>query len=187
MLVSQATMFNDCKDLAHVVHRVYQANEQDGGWPEGSKKLLCNQAAESYKTSWDTLGDIIRVSTSSVCEENANDPLKENSLLLAKTIEDETKSRRLIVKDFDSYRRRLKTLQQKRDAAEAQGKGNTPAHADTLSEIQRFESKVQTAGETYTNENIKCKQDIINSKEKHDELLEDFLITIITAQVYLYS
>jgi hypothetical protein len=52
-----------------------------------------------------------------------------------------------------------------------------------LAEIQRFEAKVQVAGETYHNENTKTKLDIINSKERHDELIDTFLITMVTAQV----
>ena len=51
----------------------------------------------------------------------------------------------------------------------------------------RFESKVQTAGENYHSENSKTKLDILNAKEKHDELLDSAFISLITAQVSLLA
>jgi hypothetical protein len=111
-------MFNDCKDLAQVTQRVYQANSLDTSWPETNYKLICINASESYKKSWDMLNDVIRASATNVCVERAQDPLKESSIQLSKSIDDEIKTRRTLLKDFDSYRRRLKALHQKRDSAE---------------------------------------------------------------------
>ena len=67
--------------------------------------------------------------------------------------------------------------------SQAQGKANTPAHADTLAEIQKFEAKVQTAGDAYRTENKKTIDDILFSKEKHDELIDSYLLTVVVAQV----
>ena len=68
----------------------------------------------------------------------------------------------------------------------AQGKANTPAHAATLAEIQKFEAKVQTSGDLYRTENKKTKEDILYTKEKHDELIDNYLLTVVVTQVLHY-
>ena len=119
--------------------------------------------------------------------DDALHPIQDNATKLSKTIEEECNSRRISLKDYDSYRRRLKNHQAKRDAAEAQGKANTPAHAAILAEIQKFEAKVQIAGDHYVSENKKTKEDILFSKEKHDDLIDNFFLTIVVSQAELFS
>ena len=119
-LISQKNYHSDCKDLANLVHRVYQANNQDQGtWPaEDTETLTCFSESVAFKDSWDNLHDTVRESASITCIQRSLDPMKEASSRLAKTIEEEVKSRRIRLKDYDSYRRRLKGLEQKRDTAE---------------------------------------------------------------------
>jgi predicted Zn-dependent peptidase len=118
MLASQKVMFNDARDLSQIVHRIYQANSQDTTWPPTGYQLRCMDASDNFKQSLDMLHDTIRSSSASVCVEEALEPMKEASVQLSKAIEEEIKSRRVHLKDYDSYRRRLKTLEQKRDQAE---------------------------------------------------------------------
>ena len=111
-------MFCDYKDLSHIIQRIYQSNNQEQAWPESSRQLQYMEAAEEYKKSWDSISDIIKSSAVSVCVDDALEPIKDNSSKLQKSIEEECSSRRIRLKDFDSYRRRLKNHQIKRDTAE---------------------------------------------------------------------
>ena len=115
---SQKVLFSDYKDLSCVLQRIYQTNNQDSAWPQSSKQLQYGSAAEEYKKAWDNINDIIRSSTTSICTDDAIEPIKDSSVNLSKTVEEEIKSRRIRVKDFDSYRRRLKNHELKRDQAE---------------------------------------------------------------------
>lgn len=115
---SQKISFSDSKDLSNVLQRIYQSNQVDSAWPEDSKQLKYGDAAEAYKKSWDNINDVIRSSAVSICVDDTLEPIKDSALKLSKTIEEEVKSRRIRLKDFDSYRRRLKGHQQKRDTAE---------------------------------------------------------------------
>lgn len=123
MLGSQKAMFNDCKDLSQVIYRIYQSNSQDTAWPQSQNaySLQCGGAAEQYKQAWETIHDCVRSSVGTVCTTEAHDPLKGTSAQIAKAVDDEMKARKAFLTDFDSYRRRLKGLQQKRDKNEVRG------------------------------------------------------------------
>lgn len=189
LLRAQKELISNSKELSQVVQRVYQSNYQDAAWPQTQSGyvLKCTEAAERYKQSWAMLNDCILPCVNHVCTADSYESLKDASIHMSNAVEEEKRIRRDHLKDFDSYRRRLKALEQKRDANEAQGKGSTPAHADTLAEIQRFEAKVQTASETYHSANAKAKYDILHSKEKHDELVDNSFITMVTAQAELFG
>jgi hypothetical protein len=120
MLASQKAMFNDCKDLSQVIFRIYQSNSQDTTWPpsQNAYSLGCGGAAEQYKQAWESIHDCVRSSVGNVCMTEAYDPLKDTSAQMSKSVDEEIKTRKACLTDFDSYRRRLKGLQQKRDKNE---------------------------------------------------------------------
>jgi len=120
MLASQKAMFNDCKDLSQVIFRIYQSNSQDTTWPpsQNAYSLGCGGAAEQYKQAWESIHDCVRSSVGNVCMTEAYGPLKDTSAQMSKSVDEEIKTRKACLTDFDSYRRRLKGLQQKRDKNE---------------------------------------------------------------------
>lgn len=182
-LSKQKEMFSDSRDLATILARIYHENVIDTEWPQSSKKMELDNAAADFKNRWETLHEVYRSSTTMVLAEDGLEPLRHTVTELAPNIENERKDRNSFLKDFDSYRRRLKALETKRDAAEAQGKGGTAAQADTIAEITKYEAKLQNAQGQYTAQNEKTKDDILAAKEVHDELLDTLLITAVVTQV----
>jgi hypothetical protein len=118
MLASQKVLFNDCRDLSQFLHRIYQSNNQDSTWPPAAYQLQFSEVANSYKQSWDLIHDLYRSSAAKICVEETIDPIKEASSEYSRTVDAEIKSRKIRLTDYDSYRRRLRGLEQKRDANE---------------------------------------------------------------------
>lgn len=118
--------------------------------------------------------------------EYALEPLKAAVTKMGPEVEESVKKRQSIVKDFDSYRRRLKTLEQKKENA-AQEKVSDAKLGELVQEITRFEAKRETAEAEYNTQNASTKSDIINAKFAHDHLLDLLLICTITAQVFIES
>jgi hypothetical protein len=110
-------MFGEARELTSVIHAMYERglNEKEV-WPEGSTKLKHYEAASLWKEKWDKLHDVTRSSAAIVCCDEALDPLKETLNTCIPTIEQDARDRSVILKDFDSFRRRLKALEAKRDA-----------------------------------------------------------------------
>lgn len=74
--------------------------------------------ATAYKQKWDSIHNIIRSSTSSVLMDHAVEPLKAAVTQMGPDIEELCKERNKHVLDFDSFRRRLKALEAKREDLE---------------------------------------------------------------------
>ena len=108
----------ECKEFAGIFARIYQSNKEDTEWPPSSRKLEYFSQVHEYQVIWDSIQDVIRSSTTMVCAEDAINPMKQSVSELAPSIDAEKKERHSMLTDYDSYRRRLKTLEQKRDAAE---------------------------------------------------------------------
>ncbi len=66
---------------------------------------------------------------------------------------------------------------------QSQGKGGTAAAVDVESELSKLQGKVQNAEAQYNSQNHKTKQDILEAKQTHNELLDTLLITTIATQV----
>jgi hypothetical protein len=100
-------------------------------------------------------------------------------------IEETCKVRAKMVVDFDSYRRRLKTLEAKKISIEATAKEKVLLDLNT--EIAKYTAKVSSAEQAYTEFNEKTKGDIIVNRVSHDELLDSLLVTSIVCQAELYA
>jgi hypothetical protein len=200
-LLTQKVLFGESRDFATIFARVYQANKEDQEWPPSARKIeFYNQAAE-LKRVFDFIQDVIRSSTTMVCAEESIAPMKQTMMEVAPSVEHEKKERDTMIKDYDSYRRRLKGLEQKRDAAEVltpilicgkfcypltlqqAGKGGSDKAAETLNEISKFENKVTNAEAAYTAQNQKTKVQILAAKELHDEMMDSMLINVLVTQV----
>jgi hypothetical protein len=114
--------------------------------------------------------------------EYALEPLKAAVTRLAPEIEESVKARQTIVIDFDSYRRRLKALEQKKELSEKE-KWPDAKLAELAQEIQKFETKRASSEAEYNTQNAKTKADILSAKLAHDHLMDLLLICVVTAQV----
>lgn len=101
------------------------------------------------------------------------------------SVELNTKTRTTLVIDYDSYRRRLKGLEQAYDVARAQAKQSKMD--DAKNEMMRFERKKETAYEAYQNQNSKVKGDIIAAKRQHDQLMDTLLVTTVVSQYEFFN
>lgn len=90
---------------------------------------------------------------------------------MAPEIESAVKERNIQQKDYDSYRRRLKALEAKKESYETEGKAASKAAKDNLEEMEKFQRKVEAGLESFTSYNEKAKQDIIDAKRKHDQIM----------------
>jgi len=101
--------------------------------------------------------------------------------------ESAAKTRAATVVDFDSYKRRLKSLQDKQQLNKQQGKDVGNAAAEMKTEIERFEAKKVAAESSYNDQNTKLKDKINQAKSMHDVLMDDLLITTIVTQAELFA
>lgn len=186
-LLSQKQLFGECKEFATIFDRIYQSNKDDSEWPPASRKIEYFSQAHEFKIVWDSIQDVVRSSTTMVCAEDAINPMKQSVSELAPSIDAEKRERQSMLTDYDSYRRRLKGLEQKRDAAESNGKGGTDKTAEILAEITKYENKVSNAEANYNAQNQKAKRDILAAKELHDELMDSMLITVMVTQAEMFS
>jgi amphiphysin len=69
---------------------------------------------------------------------------------------------------------------------QATGKGDTPAGAELLAEIEKFQKKVQSGLEEYSYVNQKTKADVVEAKRQHDHLMDQLIITTIVCQAELF-
>lgn len=115
------------------------------------------------------------------CNELALEPLKAAVVRMAPDIEASCRQRDIVVKDFDSYRRRLQKAEHERDSKKE--KLSEAKLAELVAEVEKLEGKVTRSEAEYTAQNAQTKSDIIAAKYAHDHLLDMTLIATVTAQV----
>lgn len=182
VLANQKATFADCKALSASLAKLY-TDDADLPWPGTVSGLSQRGAAVAYRDAWENIHDSLRSTTMAVCVEQSLEPLRAAVTRLGPENDAMVKARATLIKDYDSYRRRLSGLKEKRDKAQAQGKDKQELNA----EVQRFEAKVEGAGQTYQEANHKAKSDIISAKGTHDQLMESLLITTAVCQLELLS
>lgn len=115
------------------------------------------------------------------CNQMALEPLKAAVVRMAPEIEASCKQRATVVKDFDSYRRRLQKAEAERDTK--RDKLSEAKLNELLAEVEKLEGKVSRSEAEYMAQNAKTKSDIIAAKFAHDHLIEIALIATVTTQV----
>lgn len=125
--------------------------------------------------------------------ELALEPLRSSVLKMQPEIENIIKDRNNKLIDYDSYRRKVKNLYTNKEKQEIKI-NNEPTNLSEvknlefiISEISRFEAKLQTAEICYKEDNYKGKDEIIKAKLAHDQLLDYLLITTIVCQAELFT
>jgi hypothetical protein len=101
---------------------------------------------------------------------------------MAPAIQSACERRESAVKDFDSYRRRLKALETKRETAQRDNLPE-PKISEIVAEVNKFQAKLQKSEEEYNATNSQTKGDIIGAKLAHDHLLDFVFICTIVCQV----
>jgi len=66
------------------------------------------------------------------------------------------------------------------------GKGETPAAAENLADIEKFKNKTQKGLDEFMYANEKVKVDIQAAKAYHDEIIDNVLITLLVTQEQLF-
>ena len=115
------------------------------------------------------------------CNELALEPIKAAVVRMAPEIEASCKQRATVVKDFDSYRRRLQKAEQERDSKKE--KISEAKLSELVAEVEKLEGKVARSEAEYNAQNAKTKADIVAAKYAHDHLIDMLLIATVTTQV----
>jgi len=188
-LSNQKVMFTDAKELASSLSRIYQSNtsmtEED--WPNSKCALSCDLQAIDFARQWVKLSDVTRSSSAAVCAEQALDRLRNAVTKMGPEIDAAVKERNIQQKDYDSYKRRLKALETKKETYDNEGKGASKAALENAEELEKFQRKVETGLENYNYHNKKTKDDIIAAKLNHDEIMDHLLTTTLVCQAELFS
>lgn len=173
--------------LANTLSRVHESYSTDEYWPGTTSQLTSVEAATRFKTAMSDINTIYRSSSAIITLERGFDPLREAIGEIEPRIETMAKERGTQLIDFDSYKRRLKGLREKRETLESQGKANTTAGQENLADITKFEAKEHVARELYEQKNEALKNDIIEARAAHDMLMNDALVSIIVTQAELFK
>jgi len=186
LLEKQKAMTADASTLAETLARVYSKNAEQP-WPTSSNGMTQGAAAEVYKDAWADIHSQIRSGIQAVQSDHGLEPIRNCVQQLKPEFESAAKVRAQSVVDYDSYRRRLKNLQDKQQLNRQQGKDVGNAAAEMKAEIERYEAKKTSSENSYKDQNEKLKSKINQAKSMHDTLMDDFLINAIVTQAELYS
>lgn len=106
-------------------------------------------------------------------------------------IQHEADLREAYVKDYDSYRRRFNSLQDKQAkyaaAPPSANGGPNPRLAEVEKALYQIQSKLHAAEDRYRRQNSKIKEEMIKAKLMRDELLENAMRAAIVSQVELFT
>jgi hypothetical protein len=123
-LAKQKEFFKDNVEIASSVARIHEFNFEAEHWPGIVNKLTSLQAAQQVKEAANYVNTVIRSSCALISLEKGLEPLKDAINTMQTDIETMVKDRNAQVIDYDSYRRRVKTIKEKKDTLEVTIKPN---------------------------------------------------------------
>jgi hypothetical protein len=185
VLSHQKQFFGDAMELSRILNRLYCQNADAEYWPGTACAMAQTDAAASYHESLTLIHEVFRSSSAMTTNEMALEPIKAAVTRMAPEIETSCRQRATVVKDFDSYRRRLQRAEQERD--QKKDKVTEVKLAEIVAEVEKLESKVVRSEAEYQTQNAKTKADIVAAKYAHDHLLDLLLISTVTAQAELFA
>ena len=185
VLADQKQFFADATELSRVLNKLYTQNMNPEYWPNTSCAFTQSTAASAYVEAMTMIHEVFRSSTAMTTNEVALEPLKAAVVRMAPEIEASCKQRATVVKDFDSYRRRLQKTEQERDSKK--DKVSEAKLAEIVAEVQKLETKVSRSEAEYNAQNAKTKADIIAAKYAHDHLIDLLIICTVTCQAELFA
>lgn len=183
-LNNQALSFGSLATMSELLEKVYLKNTRmsPNDWPGATCDLTNEDGCRELAAHLYYIHNVLRASAQQIVINQGSRPIADNVTSMEDEVETKCKERDTKVKDFDSYRRRLKDLNAKKESVESEGKTGTKAHQEVLVEITRFESKREAAEVQYNKLNADAKADILKAKKIHDELVESLLIAIVFSQ-----
>lgn len=117
-LTKQKAMFSDGEELAKSLARIFDDNLRMTDWPDVDCEMKQCHVADNYKAKMELLQNVLRSSASTVCSEQALDPLRACIARIVPEVEALKSEREVKVTDYDSYRRRLKEKETKKEQLE---------------------------------------------------------------------
>lgn len=114
-LTKQKAMFADAEELAKSLARIFDSNLRMTDWPDVNCEMKQCHVAEQYKVKMDLLQNVLRSSASTVASEMALDPLRAVIASISPEVDALRRERDVKLTDYDSYRRRLKEKETKKE------------------------------------------------------------------------
>lgn len=164
------------------------------------QKVLCadsvglRSTASHYEAKLKILKDTHMAKVESICTEDGVEILKKAIAVFVPDVDEADKSRQVLLQDFDSYRRRVKDAEIKRDAVlakvqDAAQEKSLEKNAAALKELQykvdRCEEKLQAAKISYDTFNECQKAELAKKVQSCDQLIEDVFVTLVAAEAEL--
>jgi BAR domain len=112
----QKVFFGEAKILSEVVNEIFMknnSNDDNEMWPSEPIILENKHAAAMWKEKWLLLHTVTRSSIAMLCCDKTLDPIQESLKEYIRTLEEETRVRNALLKDYDSHRRRLRKYEDK--------------------------------------------------------------------------
>lgn len=114
-LTKQKAMFADAEELAKSLSRVFDTNLRMTDWPDVDCEMKQCHVADQYKEKMELLQNVLRSSASTVCSEHGLDPLRACIAKVSPEVESLKAERNIKLTDYDSYKRRLKEKETKKE------------------------------------------------------------------------
>jgi hypothetical protein len=180
MLRSQKVCFNEVRNLATCLAKVYVRNEDIDDWPDCENKMGELAGAIAFSEETDYIHNTIRSSSGMATVETTLEPLRAAVTKMCPEVSGILALRTEAMADLDAHRRRLRTLEEKIKAV--------PAKADALEgDLNKFRSKFQNSEYKFKQSDVKAKHEILLAKLAHDKLVDMLLITTVVCQQELYK
>ena len=190
--MNQAKASTDGKLLATALAKVYsRCISEPYSTPEGrtlaEENLTQTGASEGYKDCWDTINDSYRSVCQAVLDEQALQPLRSTVTAAKPQYEKLKAGRSAALLDYDANRRRLTAAKEKRTDNERKGKHVGDVAITDDAKIERLEYKKAMSGNSYETTNEELKQFCIQTKARHDELMDELVINTAVCQLEYYK
>lgn len=104
--------------MANSLSRINQTNNDPEYWKGATNCLTAVEGAELNKESAEYIHNVVRSSCALSVVENALDPLRDAIATITPEIDGLVKDRNAQVIDYDSYRRRVKAIREKKEGME---------------------------------------------------------------------
>jgi len=180
MMRSQKVCFNEVRNLATCLAKVYVRNEDIDDWPDCENKMGELAGAIAFSEETDYIHNTIRSSSGMATVETTLEPLRAAVTKMCPEVSGILALRTEAMADLDAHRRRLRTLEEKIKAV--------PAKADSLEgDLNKFRSKFQNSEYKFKQSDVKAKHEILLAKLAHDKLVDMLLITTVVCQQELYK
>lgn len=112
--------FESSCQFAEILNRIYTKNVEMTDWPNVQCNMEYQYAVLNFLETMNKANFVIRQSSQTVVLEKTLQPMHESVTKMGPDIDEICKDRNLKMKDYDSYKRRLKGFEQKKEALEVQ-------------------------------------------------------------------